>query len=192
MYFCTGADEKHYPLLLNMIGSIHKYNFYDTVEIRVYDLGLNERQKQELKNLKKVNIYQVEQTNSEILKDVQTSPTRFVKGLFSWKPVLIKDSLDHCPYVLYLDAGTEIRKPLNSLFKHIIQNKYLFFDCGHSIRWMSTDYNIQSLYLQSKENSWILKDDTFGVDAGFMGLSREVYDEFVLPMYELSKNLKNK
>ena len=191
MYFCTGADEKHYPLLLNMIGSIHKYNFYDTVEIRVYDLGLNERQKQELKNLKKVNIYQVEQTNSEILKDVQTSPTRFVKGLFSWKPVLIKDSLDHCPYVLYLDAGTEIRKPLNSLFKHIIQNKYLFFDCGHSIRWMSTDYNIQSLYLQSKENSWILKDDTFGVDAGFMGLSREVYDEFVLPMYELSKNLKN-
>jgi len=191
MYFCTGVDEKHYPLLVNLIGSIHKFNFYDTVEIRVYDLGLNSVQLKELQNFKKVKICQVEETNPNIITDIQTSPTRFVKGLFSWKPVLIKDSLDHCPYVLYLDAGTEIRKPLNNLFKHIIQNKYLLFDCGHSIKWMSTAFNIESQDLNSKENSWILDDQTFGVDAGFMGVSRGIYDDFVLPMYELSKNLKN-
>ena len=49
MYFCTAADDKHYPLLLNMIGSIHKHNFYDVENIFVYDLGLNDINKQELK-----------------------------------------------------------------------------------------------------------------------------------------------
>tara|TARA_R110000868_G_scaffold73232_5_gene212666 strand:- start:748 stop:3117 length:2370 start_codon:yes stop_codon:yes gene_type:complete len=191
MYFCTAADEKHYLLLLNMIGGIHKHNFYDTIEIRVYDLGLSDLQKRELQNIKKVKLCEVEKTNDSVLTDIQTSPTRFVKGLFSWKPILIKDSLDHQPYTLYLDAGTSVRGPLNNLFKHIIQNKYLFFDCGHSIKWMTTKYNIENLDLQSKENMWILDDNIFGIDAGFMGISKDVYNEFILPMYELSKNIKN-
>lgn len=191
MYFCTAADEKHYPILLNMIGSIHKYNFYDVVEIRVYDLGLNEAQKRELENIKKVKVCEIERTNSDILKDMETGINRRVKGLFSWKPVIIKDSLDHFPHVLYLDAGTTILRPLNSLFKHIKQNGYFFSDCGHSIKWMTTKYLIEKLQLDLEENKWLLDNDTFGIDAGFQGVSRELYDSYIMPMYDLAKEIRN-
>jgi len=191
MYFCTAADDKHYPILLNMIGSIHKHNFYDVEKIFVYDLGLNDIHKEELKNIKKVELLEIEKTNPDILTDIETGVNRKVKGLFSWKPVIIKDALDRCPYVLYLDAGTTILKPLNNLFKHIKQNGYLLFDCGHSIKWMTTKYLIDKLDLNSEDNKWLLDDDTFGIDAGFQGVSRDLYDSYVMPMYEFTKDIKN-
>lgn len=191
MYFCTVADDKHYPILLNMIGSIHKHNFYDVEKILVYDLGLSEIHKQELRNIKKVELCEVEKTNPDILNDIETAPNRKVKGLFSWKPVIIKDALDKYPYVLYLDAGTTILKPLNNLFKHIKQNGYLLLDCGHSIKWMTTKYLIDKLDLNSEKNSWLLNDETIGIDAGFQGVSRAVYDSYVIPMYEFAKDIKN-
>jgi len=191
MYFCTAADEKHYPILINLIGSIHKHNFYDTIEIRVYDLGFNDIQRRELSNIKKVKVYEVEKTNPDILTDIETAIDRKVKGLFSWKPVIIKDALDKYPYVLYLDAGTTIFKPLNNLFKHIVQNGYLLIDCGHSIKWMTTEYVINKLGLNLDSNKWILGDSVFGVDGGFQGISRSIYDSYVLPMYEMSKDIKN-
>lgn len=191
MYFCTVADDKHYPILLNMIGSIHKHNFYDVEKIFVYDLGLNNIHKEELKAIKKVELLQIEQTNPDILTDIETGVNRKVRGLFSWKPVIIKDALDRCPYVLYLDAGTTILKPLNDLFKHIVQNGYLLFDCGHSIKWMTTKYLIDKLDLNSEDNKWILEDNVFGIDAGFQGVSRALYDSYVLPMYEFTKDIKN-
>lgn len=191
MYFCTAADEKHYPLLINMIGSLHKFNYYDIVEIRVYDIGLNENQKRELENIKKVKVCEIERTNPQILEYIQTSDTKLSKGAFSWKPVVIKDALDHQPYTLYLDAGTTILKPINNIFKHIIDKGYLLFDCGHSIKWMTTKYVIESQNLNSEENKWILQDDVFGIDAGFQGISKELYDSYVVPVYDLTKDINN-
>jgi len=191
MYFCTAADDKHFPILLNMIGSIHLHNFYDVEKILVYDLGLSEINKTQLQNIKKVELCEIEATNPDILTDIETGPNRKVKGLFSWKPVVIKDALDKCPYVLYLDSGTTVLKPLNDLFKHIEQNGYLLLDCGKSIRWMATKYVINKFDLESDDNRFLLDDDLLGIDAGFQGVSRKVYDEYVLPMYELSKDIKN-
>jgi hypothetical protein len=191
MYFCTISDDKHYPLLVNMIGSIYRYNYYDVESILVYDLGLSETHKRELSNMKKVVLCEIEQTNPDIISDIRTSETRYVKGLFSWKPVVLKDALDKYPYVLYLDAGTTIMKPLNGVFKHIKQNGYLFFDCGHSIKWMTTKYLIDKLELESDANKFILHDATLGIDAGFQGVSRDIYDSYILPMYEYSKDILN-
>lgn len=188
MYFCTAADAKHYPLLLNMIGSIHKHNFNDTVEISVYDLGLTLEQKKELSNIKRVAVCEVEQTNPHILTDIETGINRSVKGLFSWKPVIMKDCLEKYPYILYLDSGTTILKPLGSLFKHIVQNGYLLFDCGRSIKDMATEHLINKFDLR---DTAIMDDNVFGIDAGFQGVSRQLYDSYVLPMFELSKDINN-
>lgn len=192
-YYCTAADDKHYPLLLNMIGSVHAFNFYDLEKIYVYDIGLTDLQIAELKNIKKVEICQVEEVNSKIFEKIETGKDRFVTGLFSWKPVIIKDALDKCPYVLYLDAGTTILKPLNDLFIHLSKTGYIFFDCGKSIRWMVTDSLIAKFKLNEPENSWILAESLLGIDAGFQGVSRmsHVYDNYVVPMYELSNDIKN-
>jgi hypothetical protein len=138
--------------------------------------------------MKRVVVCEIEQTNPDILTDIETGINRSVKGLFSWKPVVIKDCLDKYPYVLYLDSGTTILRPLGKLFKHIEQNGYLLFDCGHSIKRMATQYLIDKFDLQDTD---ILDDSTFGIDAGFQGVSRQLYDSYVLPMYELSKDIKN-
>ena len=191
MYFCATADDKHFPLLLNMIGSIFKHNEKELGQILIYNLGLNENNLSVLNKIEKVKVFEIERTNLQILTDIQTDNNRWVKGLFSWKPVIIKDALDKVPYVLYLDSGTTISKPLNNLFKHIIQNGYLLFDCGHSIEWMTTKYLIDKLNLNSEENKWLLDPKTTGIDAGFQGMSRKLYDSYVMPMYELSKDIRN-
>jgi len=56
-YYCTVADEKHFYMLLNLIGSLHKNDFDNLKEIAVFDLGFTDQQKQILKNIKKVEIY---------------------------------------------------------------------------------------------------------------------------------------
>lgn len=191
MIFCTVSDDKHFPLLLNLIGSIHKHNFNQLKEIMVYDLGLKEEYLNTLKNTKKLKIYKIEETNPYIFKDIQTDQNRYVKGLFSWKPVIIKQALDLYEEVLYIDAGTVLLKPIDNIFKHINQNGYLFFDCGHSIKWMTTKSIIEKFELQGEKNKWLLNEDTLGVDAGLQGISRKVYNEYVVPMYELSKDINN-
>ena len=191
MYICTAADEKHYPLLLNMIGSFHKYHFADIEKILVYDIGLNSAQIQELSNIKRVYVRKIEHTNPQILDDIQVSDTKYAKGSFSWKPVVLKSSLEECPYVLYVDAGTTIIKPIHSIFKHIIQNDYLLFDCGWPIKKMATQYVINKLNLNSEENKHILNDNVIGIDAGFQGVSRSMLKDYVLPIYEMTKDIKN-
>jgi hypothetical protein len=190
MYFCTAADDKHYHLLLNLIGSIHTHHFYDTEKILVYDLGMKEHQLNELRALKKVHIREIEKTNPQILDMINTSSNKLARGSFSWKPVVLKSALDECPYVLYADAGTTILAPINDLFNHIVQNGYILFDCGHSIKQMTTKYVIDNLHLMSDENIHILDDTTFGIDAGFQGVSRKIYEDYILPVYELTKDIR--
>jgi len=191
MYFCTAADSTHFPALLNLIGSIHKHNFNETKEIAVFDLGLEPQQINTIEELQKVKVYAVERVNPLITEPLYNCPNRWIRGLFSWKPVVIKQSLQMFPYVLYTDAGTTFQKPLNNLFKHIKQNKYFISDCGHSIKWMTTRYIIDKLQLELPERKWLLNDDTLGIDAGFIGLSKELEEEFVTPIYELSREIQN-
>ena len=185
MYFSTVSDEKHFPLLLNLIGSIYTHHFYDVEEIGVFNLGMTDTQINELNNIKKVKVYEIEMTNPKIFELINTGINRNVKGLFSWKPVVIKQSLDKYPYVVYLDAGSTILKPVNRLFQHITEHGYFLSDCGHSIAQMTPKHIIHKFNLDQP----ILNE--LGIDAGFMGVSRRVYNTFVKPVYELSFDINN-
>lgn len=191
MIFCTVSDDRHFALLLNLIGSIHKHNYEELKEIMVYDLGMNEKYLTMLSDISKVKVYKIEETNPYIFKDIQTNSFRYTKGLFSWKAVVMKDALEKYENVLYVDSGTVLLKPINNLFEHIRQHGYVFFDCGHSIKWMTPKHVIEKFNLNSEENKWLLNDETLGVDAGFQGLSRKIYSDYILPMYELSKDINN-
>lgn len=134
-YYCTAADSNYYPKLLNLIGSIHASDYENLAEIAVFDLGFTEIQKTNLTSIEKVKLYQVELVHHDLLKYFKTSSNgRTVRGWYAWKPVVIKQALDLFPYVLYIDAGAVILKPLDDLFKHIEQQGYFLMTCGpHTI-----------------------------------------------------------
>jgi len=191
MYFCTAADSNHYPVLINQIGSIFKHNEKELKEIAVFDLGLSQEQIQQINNIDRVRVHKVEQVNPLITVRLHSNHNRWIVGLFSWKPVVIKQSLDMFPYVLYMDSGTMLMNPVNSLFSHIESNDYFVTDCGHSIKWMTTKYIIDKLNLKSDDNKWILSDDTLGIDAGFLGVTKNMLDSFIMPLYEYAKEIQN-
>ena len=195
-YYCTPSDEKHYHMLKNLIGSIHNVDFANLEEIAVFDLGLNNKQIIELKNMQKVNVYQVEKTNPDILKYFVTSPNgRKARGYFAWKPVVIKQALDMFPYVLYLDSGTTVLKPLNNLFEYIKNNEYFLLSCTASpncnISNRITKTVLEQIIskLTPEMQTKILDEKTIEIDAGLQGLSRQMLNNYVLPMYNHSKNL---
>ena len=193
LFFCTSADNRHFPLLLNLIGSIHKLHDEDLGEIAIFDLGFDAQQRNRLCTIEKVQIYDVELTHPDLLKHLPRfiGATAKVRGLYAWKPVAIKQALDMFPYIMYLDAGIILRRPFNDVFKHIKQHGYFFVDCGGNILCMTTKYLIDKFDLTSSERCWILDEDMWGLSGGFQGLTRAMYDCYVLPMYELSKDLKN-
>lgn len=192
LYIVTAADEQFFPCLINFIGAIHRVNFNELGEISVFNLGLNQKQIQELKKIEKVNIYSVEMTHPELLTRFVARPNgkKWARGWFAWKPVIIKQALEMFPQILYIDAGVMVLKPLNNLFKHIKQQGYFFIDCGHSIDVMTTGYVRKKLNLESENRKWLLDPATLGIWAGFQGLTRKLFNSYVIPLYELTKNLK--
>jgi hypothetical protein len=199
-YFCTAADEQYFPWLVNLIGSIHKTNFDNLEDIAVYDLGFTEQQRQALRSMQKVHICSLELTNPDLLKQFQTNAAgKLVRGWYAWKPVVIKQALEHFPYVLYLDAGCTVLKPLNDLFAYIQEHHYFLLqdqvwyiggqNKQFAIGEQCTRFVINAFNLNSAERRWILQAPS--MYAAVQGVSREMNSSLVVPMYELSKDLRN-
>jgi len=190
MYFVTAANAGYFVPLLNLIGSLHRVDFENIGCIAVFDLGLTPEQKDTLQRIEKVKLYEVEQVNPDILKPFNTRAWgKPVPGWYAWKPVIIKQALDIFPSLLYIDAGTTIYRSLEPLFSHI---KYIgyFFHSGspwHMGR-MITDYVSKKFQLDSELMAWLFDEDTYGLEGGLMGITREVYEDFVKPMYELARD----
>lgn len=193
MYFCTAVNYKCVNYFTNFIGSLFKVNYDDVEEVAVFDIGLTEDQKRYISSIEKVKIYQIDMTHPDILKEFNTRPRHLdpslkpVPGWYAWKPVMLKQALDMFPYVLLIDSGSTIMNPLNDLFTHIIQNKYLFIDGDTRLEQIATNH-VKKL-LNFDEN--MLKRTSLG--AGFIGMKRDqfLYDNFVMPMYEFTKDLRN-
>ncbi len=192
-YYCTAADERHYPLLLNLIGSIHQNDWTHCSEIAVFDLGFNAKQREDLQKMAKVSLHTVDLIHPDLLKPFKTSPTnRLVRGWFAWKPVVIKQALDLFPYVLYADAGTTILKSPDIIFKHIQQQGYFLISTGsHAIEERITKAALHKIVepLASATKAFLLDPHTNMISPGLQGLARAVYDSYVLPMYQTATDL---
>ncbi len=191
LYFCTAADSDHYNWMLNLIGCIHKYDYNLLGEIAVFDLGFSEEQKKELSCLNKVKVYTLEMTHPDLLTHFQVRSDKKARGWYAWKPVVLKQALDMFPYVLYLDAGVGINCSSVPIFEYIHRNGYFFVTCFHSIKWMTPKFVIEKFNLEHPDRVFILDDAAYGMSAGIQGVSRKIYDAYVMPMYELSKDINN-
>lgn len=188
-YYCTPSDERHFPLLMNLIGSIHKNDYEDLSEIAVFDLGMIQEQLNILKNVKKVKLYKFEMTHPDLLKYFKTcSSGRMVRGWFAWQPVMIKQALDKFPYVLSLDAGTTVLQPLENLFCYIKEKGYFFIEAKNTlINKRASRFVVNNLI---ENNKLLLTEKACTNCAGTQGVSRKVYNEYVKPVYSLSYDLR--
>jgi hypothetical protein len=198
-YYCTAADKKFFAILLNLIGSLHHTNFENIEEIAVYDLGLEQDQITTLNNIQKVRVYNIELTHPDLLKPVKVDDRRIVPGWYAWKPVAIKQSLDKFPYVLWIDAGSTVLKPLDDLFVYIQKQGYFLatigdtwepekgkFRCG--IEWQTTRYVRNKFNLDDPKNVWIFNKEA--VMGGIIGVAQSAKDVFIMPLYEMTKDLR--
>ena len=189
MYFATASDKEHFPWLENLIVTIKKYNYGKIKEIAVFNLGLKKYQIEQLNDMDLVNVYEIELVNSSIKeKFVVRTNGRLSRGWYSWKPVVLYQSLKMFPYVLYIDSGFEVRSALDKIFEEIDRTGYFLYDCGHLIYPMVTKKVIDLFELDSV-NSSILEED--GITGGLQGVSRKILDSYVKPIYNLAFDISN-
>lgn len=199
-YICTAVNARYYhPYLLNLIGSIHKTNYDDLAEIAVFDLGLLPEQRAALLTIDKVAVYDIDKVHPDILKPFITDRVgNWVPGWYAWKYVAIKQALDKFPYVLWLDAGSTILRPLDDLFAYIKEHGYFLGTigdgpvngkCHHNVGWGATQYVIRKFHIDTPELSWILEKES--VMGCVQGVSRAGAHYYLNDMYEMAKDLRN-
>lgn len=197
-YFCTAVDAKYFSNLLNLIGSIHKVTSGKSAEIAVFDLGLTQEQIDQLLTMEKVTVHKIELTHPDLLTSFKVSDYgKMVPGWYAWKFVILKQALDLFPYVLWVDSGTTILKPLDTLFKYIQDQGYFLCTMGdekfynqlaHPIKWGTTNYVKEYFHLDCPEHNWILNKEP--LLSGTLGISRKAMDYLVKPLYEHSRHLR--
>lgn len=187
---CTASNNGYMGPLLNMIGGLHKNDFDKIGEIAVFDLGLSETNKAKLTTIEKVKIYEIEKAHPDILKPFKTRKAgKHVPGWYAWKPVAIKQMLDIYPCVLWVDSGTTINKSLSDLFEHIWYKGYFFMStCGQKMKEHTTQYVIKKFNLNKSPLKGLLEKQ--GLQPGFAGFTRSVYDSIIMPLYEMAKELR--
>ncbi len=197
-YFCTAADAKYFSNLLNLIGSIHNVSYKEVGEIAVFDLGMTQEQIEHLRTIEKVTVRRIELTHADLLKQfVVSGYGKTVPGWYAWKFVILKQALELFPYALWVDSGTTILKPLNTLFRYIQDSGYFLCTMGdekfydqivHPIKWGTTDYVKEYFHLDRSERKWIL--DKEPLLSGTLGVSRKALDYLVDPLYKFSYHLR--
>ncbi|MGC2310860.1 MAG: hypothetical protein WA432_04525 [Candidatus Babeliaceae bacterium] len=188
MYFALATDTEFYERAVNLIATIHYYNFECTEEIAVFDLGLDASQRNFLNDIEKVKVYDVELVHPQLLTKFVVAPDagKYARGWYAWKPVIIKQALDMFPYVLYMDAGISVVGPLDDLFEHLQQVGYLFVDCNYLIKARITRPVINLFNLFTPQKNYIV--NRLGISAGFQGVTHHLYEPYVMPMYNIVKN----
>ena len=187
------SDASHFPLLKNLIGSIHDVDFAHLGQIAVFDLGLSSQQRNALQTMHKVQVYDVETKNPDVLRYFKTQNNgRMIRGWFAWKPIIMRQALDMFPEILYLDAGTTVLNSVDHLFEHIAQHGYFLMSVGpHNIESRLTKPVYENIVApQSQMRKKIIMDkNTSMIDAGLQGLSRAMYKNYLLPVCECTKDL---
>ena len=196
-YYCTASCAYYYPHLLNLIGSLHETNFTQIGEIAVFDLGMRQEQIDHLNTIQKVKVYKIKENNPDLLTYFSIPNGRQIPGWYMWKPVAIKEALEMFPWVLWIDAGTTVLRPLDSLFYYIREQGYFLATIGdetandqfiHSIGWQSTSILVDHFGLNLPENRWILSQEP--VMGGFVGVSRTGFHFFAKDWYEYTHDTR--
>ena len=187
-YYVSSADMRFFGKLTNLIRTIKKNDYKNLAEILVFDLGMSQGQKKLLESMDKVVVKKIDLVHSDLLKYFNTGLGRNVRGWFAWKPVAIKRALERYPYILYLDAGMQVLRPLDWLFEYIEQEGYFLVDAESRIDNRITKQVLENLvYKMDNYKEQILTKNMNC--AGIQGLSGKMVTNYVDPVHDCVKNI---
>jgi Protein of unknown function (DUF1647) len=125
--FVSGASSNHFKSLKNLIQSVLK--FYPGEPFIVFDLGLEQQEVDEIKNIVKVEKFDYSHWPEHVnIKNDQA-------GGYAWKPIIIHEVAKRTgKAILWLDAGDVVVAPLEPVFSIIEKNGYFSPCSSHNIR----------------------------------------------------------
>lgn len=164
MTIVTGCSSNHFKSMLQLINSI-KLIDKSNIRIVAYDLGLSEDER----------VFFNKKNPDIVLKkfDYSKYPSFFnieIKGgAYAWKPALIYDeyvSLKRNDYLLYLDAGCFVTKPMNLIRAVIGMNGLYCIFSGNSIKNMTHSKTLESIGKEEINNLKMFHASTIGLKVG--------------------------
>ena len=107
----TAISSSHYNESLDMLGSVH--HFLPDTLIIIYDLGLDKKQEQELKELKNV---QIRRYDFDAPEHTNYFKMGFYRGLgcYAWKIFIIDEISKEYQVFIWLDASIRLLKPITT------------------------------------------------------------------------------
>lgn len=117
MHIVTAANRGYFGALINLVGSIHHWN--PDSQIIIYDLGVGQRLADEADRWNNVTV------KREFLNTNIPEHCRQLRQ-YAWKPYAMCDAIQTHEHILWIDAGSDVRAPLNVIEELLYQDGHFF------------------------------------------------------------------
>ena len=163
----TISDTHFFDALTNLLTSIQKYE--PTIEVVIIDIGLTEKQLVFLKNNFSYKIKKFNFDNFPIFFKDYDSDGKL--GSYAWKaPALFNEFYKSEKNIIYLDAGCELRKSLNSLKFIILKNGFYSPESSNNIEYWTHPQTLKIM----KANKNLLRKRNFSSGIVGMAIDNEI------------------
>lgn len=145
-YLVTATDSLYVYQALNLVGSAQMSGM-NFAKIRIYDLGMTQRQRRLFGGMKNVEVKNVPEF------------TTYSRQCYSWKPWVMLDAAQDFSTLLYLDSGTELLRSPDEIYAAIEQDGYFLvsqhgaLSGGHILRQIVPSDYYQRFGLSHKYDS---------------------------------------
>ena len=163
----TISDTHFFDALTNLLTSIQKYE--PSIEVVIIDIGLTEKQLVFLKNNFSYKIKKFNFDNFPIFFKDYDSDGKL--GSYAWKaPALFNEFYKSEKNIIYLDAGCELRKSLNSLKFIILKNGFYSPESSNNIEYWTHPQTLK--IMKAKKN--LLRKRNFSSGIVGMAIDNEI------------------
>lgn len=116
----SAASYLYFDRLRNLVGSVHRHEGWQNTPVVVYDIGLSPAQVAEAQSWCAVRVVAPAAWREwpEHVRELQT---------YAWKPLIIADALREHRWVLWQDAGQELRAPLDVVRELLYRHGHVLF-----------------------------------------------------------------